>query len=69
MKTNAMRTKRKQKNEADADERRAEIDEFLKQEYAARAKAREIIEEYLEDKEATKNQIDTSRSSKDSNKN
>jgi hypothetical protein len=53
MKTNAMRTKRKQQNEANMDERRQEIDDFLKREYAARAKAREIIEEYLEGKEKT----------------
>lgn len=53
MKTNSMRTKRKQKNEAEAAEDRREIDDFLATEYLNRAKAREIIEEYMEGKENT----------------
>ena len=52
-KTTEYRTKKKQAREATADEQRAEIDEFLKKEYAARAKAREIIEDYLEGKPNT----------------
>lgn len=51
MKTSTMRTKTKQRNEAEAAEDQREIDEFLKQQYAATAKAREIIEEYLDGKE------------------
>jgi len=38
-------------SEANADEHKSEIDDFLKQEYASRAKAREIVEEYLEGKD------------------
>lgn len=52
-KTNQMRTKRKQKNEAEAAEDRREIDDFLATEYLNRAKAREILEEYMEGKENT----------------
>lgn len=45
------KTKNKQVSEADAAERKQEIDDWLRTEYAARAKAREIIEEYLEGKD------------------
>lgn len=48
-----MRTKKKQKNEANFKDRQHEIDEFLLHEYAARAKARELIEDYLDGKENT----------------
>jgi len=47
-KKNEFRTKRKQQVEATADERKKEIDDFLRDQYAATAKAREIIEEYLD---------------------
>lgn len=51
MKTNTTRTKNKKRHDADAAERRQEIDDFLREQYAATAKAREIIEEYLDGKE------------------
>lgn len=51
MKKTDFRTKRKAQQEANAAEDRQEIDDFLAHEYAARAKAREIIEEYLDGKE------------------
>lgn len=53
MKTNSMRTKRKQKNEAQANEDRKELDDFLAEQWLNRAKAREILEEYFEGKENT----------------
>jgi len=51
MKKTDFRTKRKAQQEATAQEHRTEIDDFLKEQYAATAKAREIIEEYLDGKE------------------
>jgi hypothetical protein len=48
-----MRTKRKQKNEAQANEDRKELDDFLAEQWLNRAKAREILEEYFEGKENT----------------
>lgn len=51
MKKTDFRTKRKAQQEAKATEDRQEIDDFLKEQFAATVKAREIIEEYLDGKE------------------
>lgn len=48
-----MRTKRKQKNEAEAAEDRKEIDDFMYEQYLNRAKSREILEDYFEGNENT----------------
>jgi hypothetical protein len=49
MKTNQMKTKRKQKNEAQANDDKKELDDFLAEQWLNRAKAREILEEYFND--------------------
>lgn len=52
-KTNEQRTKRKRQQEAKAVEDRKEIDDFLREQFAATVKAREIVEEYLNGEENT----------------
>jgi hypothetical protein len=53
LKKTDFRTKRKAQQEAKSEEDRREIDDFLAHEYATRAKAREIIEEYFNGDENT----------------
>lgn len=47
---NQTKTKSRAISDADAAERKAEIDEFLLHSYAARAKSRQLIEDYLDGK-------------------
>jgi hypothetical protein len=44
------KTKKRAVSEANVDERRKEIDDFLLESFAARAKTRRLIEDYLEGK-------------------
>lgn len=48
-----MRTKRKQQLEATADENKSEVIEWMKTQFTATAKSRELLEEFYEGKENT----------------
>jgi hypothetical protein len=52
MKKTDFRTKRKQKNEANATEADQLIDDFLASAYHRNDKTKEILEEYIEEKDA-----------------